>query len=263
MIRLDNTTRSLVITLNTAAITNQPSTITSYSDNNGTTYLGGTTTAYASSTTQSIICYPPGSSTNRDIDAITICNIDTIQHTINIYLNDSSTLYKLISAILSPNESLIFTHSQGWKTLDTSGNVKSSIATTLANNLSGTPQLPNGVTAITQSPGDNSNKLSTTNYVDAALSAYTNSHSTANSVTVDFGAQPVRGGHFTITGVGFSVGVPVMIMQASTRPRSTLYDNMEMDQIMVSAIAINSTTLQCNWGSSTKVSNQYTFNYWL
>jgi len=40
---------------------------------------------------------------------------------------------------------------------------------TLAANLSGTPTLPNGTAAVTQTPSDNSTKLATTAYVDAAI----------------------------------------------------------------------------------------------
>lgn len=44
-----------------------------------------------------------------------------------------------------------------------------------AANLSGTPTLPNGVTAVTQSPGDNSTKLATTAFVAAFSSVPTGS----------------------------------------------------------------------------------------
>jgi hypothetical protein len=54
---------------------------------------------------------------------------------------------------------------------DTSGNAATA---TVAANLSGTPALPNGVTATTQSASDNSTKLATTAYVDAAAGAPTN-----------------------------------------------------------------------------------------
>jgi hypothetical protein len=47
---------------------------------------------------------------------------------------------------------------------DVTGNVSGT-----ASNLSGTPALPNGTTATTQTPSDNSTKLATTAYVDAAI----------------------------------------------------------------------------------------------
>jgi len=53
-----------------------------------------------------------------------------------------------------------------------------------ASNLSGTPTLPNGVTATTQSQADNSTKLSTTAYVDAGLSTKLSGTGSTSLVTV-------------------------------------------------------------------------------
>jgi hypothetical protein len=48
-----------------------------------------------------------------------------------------------------------------------------------AANLSGTPALPNGTTATTQSASDNSTKLATTAYVDAIASGITQAQAIA------------------------------------------------------------------------------------
>jgi hypothetical protein len=52
---------------------------------------------------------------------------------------------------------------------DTSGNALTATSATTAGNLSGTPALPNGTTATTQSQADASTKLATTAYVDTAI----------------------------------------------------------------------------------------------
>ena len=54
-----------------------------------------------------------------------------------------------------------------------------------ANNLSGTPNLPNGTSATTQAPLNNSNLLATTKYVDSAVSA---SVSTLSTTSISGGA---------------------------------------------------------------------------
>ena len=263
MIRLDTTNRSLVLTLDGTVTTSQMSIVASYSDNNGSTYVGASNIALSNNTTQTTVVGAPGASTTRDIDSVIICNLDTVQQGLNVYLKDTSTLYQLVNTVLQPNDSLVYSHGQSWKTIDINGSTKTSIVSQVATNLIGTPALPDGVTCTTQNPGNNTGKLANTQFVTSALSAYSHAHASGNSVTVNLGSWPIKGGHFTITGTGFSAGVPVMIMQAATRPGSALYDSIEMDQIMVSAIGINSTTLQCNWGSTTKVANQYTFNYWI
>lgn len=62
----------------------------------------------------------------------------------------------------------------------------------LASNLSGTPALPNGTTASTQSPGDNSTKVGTTAYTDAGLALklpITNKYTWNNAAIVALGAN--------------------------------------------------------------------------
>ncbi len=60
---------------------------------------------------------------------------------------------------------------KGWFTDLTVTNAIAGSVTGNAANLSGTPALPNGTTATTQSAGDNSTKLATTAYIDSSSSA--------------------------------------------------------------------------------------------
>jgi hypothetical protein len=166
-------------------------------------------------------------------------------------------------ANLQVSDSLQYTHGRGWETVDLNGSLKTSIFSQTATNLTGTPTLPNGVSASTQSSLNDSNLLATTQYVDSAVAAYSAITTTIFQTTINFGSQPIFNGNFTITSSGLTVGAPVMVMQASTRPGSVLYDSIEMDQITVSGVVINSTTIKCNWGCKTAVSSSYTFNYWI
>jgi hypothetical protein len=65
----------------------------------------------------------------------------------------------------------VVTNLTGTASININGVATSAISANLASNLSGTPALPNGVTATTQTPNDNSTKLATTAYADAAAGA--------------------------------------------------------------------------------------------
>jgi hypothetical protein len=256
MIRLDNVNRSIVLSLDGTITTYQLQIIVNYSDNNGTTYTGGTQTSLSNNTTQVTICSAPTSSTIRDIDNIIIFNNDTVANSINIFLNDNSTLYQLAGPLLQTGESFVYTHSRGWETVDINGCLKTSNAPI--------SQLPNNTTGTTQTLGDSSTKLATDAFVANAISNFAAITQTIQQVTVDLGSQPRTSGHFNITGSGFSpILGPVIVMQAATRPNSVLYDNIEMDAINCTGIITSSTTIQVNWNSDYTVANQYTFNYFI
>lgn len=263
MIRLDTVNRKLDIQLGSAITTNQLKVVSGYSDNTGTTYMGASATAITNDTTAVTVVNSPNTAVCRDIDFVSVVNEDTVNATVKFYLNDNGTNFLLMRTILATNETLSYTHSQGWKVLDINGNFKNAIITTLADNLNGTPSLPNGTLCTTQGASDNSNKLASTSFVATALSNYTIQHSGSITANIDLGSTPSRSGHFIINGSSFPIGAPIVVTQAVTRPNSTLYDNMEMDYIAVSAIATSATTIQCNWNSKTRVANVYTFNYWI
>ena len=113
MIRLDNTTRSLVLSLAGNIQSNQLQIVANYSDNNGTTYTGGTKTTLSNNTSYVTIVAAPAASTVRDIDNIAIYNKDNVSSIVNVLLNDNSTYYQIINTILQTGESLLYTHGQG------------------------------------------------------------------------------------------------------------------------------------------------------
>jgi hypothetical protein len=79
-----------------------------------------------------------------------------------------------------------------------------------------------------------------------------------SQITANLGATPATNGNFTITG-NFTVGKFVIITQAP----GLLGDEVEFDQIVATAFVLNATTIQVNWGSSTAVSGNYNFNYFV
>ena len=126
MLRLDTTTRKLQIVLAGAITTNQLPVLVCWSDKTATSYNGGSTPSNTNSTTAVDICAAPAASTVRDIDSITVQNADTAAATATIRFNDSGTTYTVFKATLAVGDQLIYTHGQGWKLLDSSGNIKSS-----------------------------------------------------------------------------------------------------------------------------------------
>jgi len=128
MIRLDATTRKLQAVLAGAVTTNQLPCTVSYSDKTSTDYVGATQLTNTNSTTAVDICAAPGASTVRDIDYLSIRNRDTAAATVTVMLDDNGTDYEIVKAALAVGDSLIYTHGDGWRTVDSFGQVKSGFA---------------------------------------------------------------------------------------------------------------------------------------
>jgi hypothetical protein len=126
MIRLDATTRSLEAALGGAVSTNQLPVTASYSDKTSSAYTGATQLANTNDATAVTIVAAPGASTVRDVDYISIRNSDTASATVTVRYNDNTTLYTIITATLAVGDQLVYTHGNGWETLDSSGNKKTS-----------------------------------------------------------------------------------------------------------------------------------------
>ena len=128
MIKLDTTTRKIQAVLSGAVTANQLPCTVSYSDDNGTTYVGGTQLTNTNSTTAVDICAAPGASTVRDIDYLSIRNRDTAAATVTVMLDDNGTDYEIVKATLAVGDQLVYTHSDGWRALDANGNAKTSLS---------------------------------------------------------------------------------------------------------------------------------------
>jgi len=124
MIRLDTTTRSLEAILGGAVSTNQLPVTVSYSDKTSSAYTGASKLTNTNSATAVTIATAPAASTVRDVDYVSVRNSDTAAATVTIRYNDNTTLYVIITATLAVGDQLIYTHGNGWATLDSSGNTK-------------------------------------------------------------------------------------------------------------------------------------------
>lgn len=182
---------------------------------------------------------------------------------IALYVNGTATGNRITGSFTIPANGSAMLDDNGLAVYDANGSQLSAVLSQTATALSAVSALPSGTTATTQAPLDSSTKVATTAYTDAAIAAFGLTYSTVFQADIDLGPRPKKSGKFTITSSGLTPGDPVIVMQAASRPGSSLYDSVEMDQIIASGFVLNSTTISVNWGCATYVSNQYTFNYWL
>lgn len=134
MIRLDSASRTLQLVTDLAVTTNELSAVVAYSDKT-TGYDGGVQVSLSTGTTPVDICSSPSftpavTTIVRDIDTITIVNLDTVSAKVYINYNDDGTTYNIITVTLAVGDHLEYTHADGWKVVDTAGNIKTTSGTT-------------------------------------------------------------------------------------------------------------------------------------
>ena len=125
MIRLDATTKSLELIM-LAAPTTQPAFYASWSEQSATAYGGKSNAGAANGVTAVTLVPAPASGVTSDIDDLHIHNADAASQTIVVRLNTSGVFVTLFKAILASLDTLIYTHGQGWRVIDSTGNVKTS-----------------------------------------------------------------------------------------------------------------------------------------
>ena len=119
MLVLDTTTKSITVAMSGAAATTNPDFVTAYSDDNGTTFVEGSSDGALNGTSQVTLVSAPAASTRRLIKSIFIENKDTAPVTLTITLNNSSTLRTIAKVTLAVGDT--------WSTdgvTDTNGNFK-------------------------------------------------------------------------------------------------------------------------------------------
>lgn len=124
MIRLDATNRKLQAVLAGAITTNQLPCTVSYSDKTSTDYVGATQLTNTNSTTQVDICAAPAASTVRDIDYVSIKNVDTAAATVSVIYDDNTTDYTIAKFALAVGDQLTYTHGTGWQVIASDGTLK-------------------------------------------------------------------------------------------------------------------------------------------
>ncbi len=138
MLTLDATTASLEVVLAGAITTNQLPIVSSWADKTTTTFTPGKTTTQTNSTSTITIVAAPAASTQREVHSINVYNADTVAATITIRENDNSTLRTLVKVTLVVGDTLFYTHSSGWKVMDSTGAEKVNSSLTLTGDVTGT-----------------------------------------------------------------------------------------------------------------------------
>lgn len=134
MLVLDATTKSISVAMSGAATTTNPSYVTSYSDDTGTSFTEGSSDGALNGTSAVTVVAAPASSTRRLIKTVYISNVDTVANTIIVSYNDNGTLRQIAKVTLAVNDT--------WSTdgtTDSSGSLKT---------VSGLVNLTSGVTGI-------------------------------------------------------------------------------------------------------------------
>lgn len=110
-----------------------------YADHTSTTFVPGSDQGNVATPTTTVIVAAPAGSAQRQIKMISIVNrSSSATQTISISKDVSGTEYRLFpSGILTPGESLIYTDTHGWQTLDSMGRVK--VNNSLKNGITGFP----------------------------------------------------------------------------------------------------------------------------
>ena len=119
MLVLDTTTKSITVAMSGAPATTNPDFVTAYSDDNGTTFVEGSSDGVLNGTTQVTLISAPTASTRRLIKTIYIENKDTAPVTLTITLNNNGTLRNITKVTLSVGDT--------WSTdgtTDVNGNAK-------------------------------------------------------------------------------------------------------------------------------------------
>lgn len=124
MIILSNTTDSLQVVLASAITTNQLRCYVAYRDTTATTITPNRAVANTNSTTPVTLLSAPSASQQKIVDYLSIYNSDTAEETVTVYVNSSSTTYKLAEVKLNPGEKLEFQEGQGFRTIKADGALK-------------------------------------------------------------------------------------------------------------------------------------------
>lgn len=200
MIRLTSTEK-LQAVLAGAISTTQPQAVACFSDQTATAYSGGKQLTALNSTTDVDIVAAPAASAVRDVDYLSIYNRDTASVTVTVKYDVSGVDSVIITVTLLTLETLEYTHSGGWWTLDSQGRIKTSTTALtgvlgVANGGTGQSTLTdggllvgNGTNGITQLGVATNGQLPIgSTGADPAIATLTG---TANQVTVTNGAGSI------------------------------------------------------------------------
>ena len=133
MIFLDNTTRSLEVDLTGAVATNQLPFVASYVDINQQTFAQTNmpaSTGASNNTTAVTLVAAPSALTTRALKFLSIKNSDTAAVELWVQMNDNATLREIWKGTLAVGDTLFYVDCVGFKVVNSSGALKTSIAGT-------------------------------------------------------------------------------------------------------------------------------------
>lgn len=130
--QLDTTTRKIQAVLTAGATTAAMNVTVDYVDITASALpVAGLTPTNTNGTTPVDILAAPAVSTVRKVNAITIYNADSAAKTVSVNLDDNGTDYLIIKTTLQVGETLAYTDTRGWYSLDANGNTKVSPLTSM------------------------------------------------------------------------------------------------------------------------------------
>lgn len=122
---LDSTLETIEAVLGGAITTNELEFMVDFADHTSSTFVPGNNHGATSGATPVTIVSAPAASTQRQIKYINFINLDTVDATLTIRLDDNGTERDLVTVILAPGFHLVYTDDDGWKVLDTNGRIQS------------------------------------------------------------------------------------------------------------------------------------------
>jgi hypothetical protein len=158
MLVLDSTSKSITVVMSGAAATTNPTYVTAYADNTGTSFIEGSSDGALNGTTPVTIIASPAASTRRLVNSIYIENTDTAAVTLTISFVNGANTRTLAKVTLQVGDTWTTTGAY-----DTNGNLKQIIGTVnLATQVTGILGVTNGGTGTTTSTGTGSVVLNNT-----------------------------------------------------------------------------------------------------
>ena len=135
MIILDATTKKIEIILAGAITTSQLPVVASYVDFTVTSYIPGESDTASNSTTAVTIVAAPSAGSQRHVKLITVQNADTASATVTIRFNNNATTRIMCKVVLAVGDILVYTDGEGFRVIDSSGNIKQGGVGTSTHNL--------------------------------------------------------------------------------------------------------------------------------
>lgn len=124
MLILSSTASSIQVALQNAITTNQMQFMSSYRETGASTFDPSFMTGTTSGTSFLDIVPAPATSNRIACDTLSVYNTDTLGNTVIIRVADGGNFYKIVQAVLLPDESLHYQEGQGWYSLDANGGKK-------------------------------------------------------------------------------------------------------------------------------------------